>query len=301
MRILFLIRSLNAGGAERQLVTLANGLARMGHDIHVALFYRGGVFEDALDARVRIHSLDKRGRWDSLDFLFRWARLLRSIRPDIVHGYLSSSNLLALFARLVAPQALIVWGVRASNMDLSRYDWLARLESWTEAKLSRGGDLVICNSRSGAEYVIQRGFPAHSVKVVANGIDTEKFKPDQEERRRIRAELNVPDDRILIGLAARLDPMKDHATFLKVAHLLTQQRDDLQFVCIGSGSAAYANSLKNMASKYGLESCLIWAGEREEMPAMYNALDVAISSSYPIEKAFPIRMARRWPAASRLL
>ena len=61
MRILFLIRSLNAGGAERQLVTLANGLARMGHDIHVALFYRGGVFEDALDARVRIHSLDKRG------------------------------------------------------------------------------------------------------------------------------------------------------------------------------------------------------------------------------------------------
>ena len=48
---------------------------------------------------------------------------------------------------------------------------------------------------------------------VPNGADTDRFAPNEQRRREVRAELDIMDDEILVGLVARFDPMKDHATF----------------------------------------------------------------------------------------
>ena len=71
MNILFLIRSLDVGGAERQLTSLARGMQGSGHAVTVAVFYAGGGLEvDLLNIGVVIHDLAKKGRWDILLFLF---------------------------------------------------------------------------------------------------------------------------------------------------------------------------------------------------------------------------------------
>ena len=65
VKILFLVRQLNIGGAERQLVILANELASRGHDIVIASYYPGGILSEGLDTgRVRLVCLEKRSRWD---------------------------------------------------------------------------------------------------------------------------------------------------------------------------------------------------------------------------------------------
>ena len=70
MKILFLTRSLDYGGAERQLVILARGLRDRGHEVAVAVFYPGGALESELrDTGVTAISLAKSGRWDVLGFL----------------------------------------------------------------------------------------------------------------------------------------------------------------------------------------------------------------------------------------
>src|SRR6266508_1506061 len=96
--------------------------------------------------------------------------------------------------------------------------------------------------------------------VIPNGIDTERFIPDGEARQRMRRQWEVAENQRLIGLVGRLDPMKDHPTFLRAAALLAQKRNDVRFVCVGSGAAAYTRALRALAEKLNLGTCLIWAG-----------------------------------------
>lgn len=280
MRIVFLIRSLHYGGAERQLVALAKGLKERGHSVLVAVFYPGGPLEkDLEDSGVPVNILDKHGRWDVFPFLWRLISLVRYEKPDILLGYLPVPNLLTVLLKPLLPRIKMVWGVRASNVDLSRYDWLVRVVFRIECFFSRFADLIIVNSRAGQEYHLKHGFPESKMVVVPNGIDTERFVPDPEARHRVRKEWGITDNEKLIGIVARLDPMKDYPTFLKAASLLAKERDDVRFVCVGDGPEPYKSELKRLAQALKLEDKLIWAGSRDDMPAVYNALDIASSSS----------------------
>jgi glycosyltransferase involved in cell wall biosynthesis len=276
----FLIRSLNVGGAERQLIALAKALIKKDFNITVLTFYSGGALEEDLkDSGIKLISLEKRGRWDVLGFLWRLIHHIKEIQPDVVHGYLGTANILTVLLKPLFPKTKMIWGVRASNVDFSRYDWLSGLNFKLECLLSPLADLIIVNSNAGKTYHIDHGFPSEKVVVVPNGIDTERFKPDPDARIKIRKEWRISDDTILIGLVARLDPMKDHPTFLKAAALLSKEREDIRFVCVGTGSETYTQKLYYLANELGISDKVIWAGERNDMPAVYNALDIACSSS----------------------
>lgn len=279
-RLLLLARSLNQGGAQRQLVTLACGLRARGWDVSVARFYAGDRWEEELRrADVTLHDLRKRGRWDVLAFLFRFARLLRTERPTILHGYLCVPNLLTVLLRPLSPSTRIVWGIRASNMDLSRYDWLARLTFFLACRTACLADLVIVNSHAGRDYHIAHGYPRHKTLVIPNGIDTERFQFDAAGRRRLRTEWGIPTEAVLIGLVGRLDPMKDHPTFLRATALLMQRDVRCRFVCVGDGPLEYANQLRREAQALGLDDRLIWVGASDDMASVYSAFDIACSSS----------------------
>jgi glycosyltransferase involved in cell wall biosynthesis len=280
VKILILIRALTAGGAERQVAVLARGLRRQGHDVKVAVFYGGGVLEADLDhADVPLIDLGKKGRWDTLGFLWRLVRMIRRERPDVIYSWLPVANILTVLLKPLFPRVKVVWALCASNMDLDRYDWLLRLTTRIEARLAAAARVIISNSYSGRDYAIEDGFPEAKLKVVPNGIDTLRFRPDREAGARVRAEWGIGDDESLIGLVGRLDPMKGHACFLQAAALLRARRSGMRFVCVGDGPEHYRESLRTLAGQLGLGDRLIWAGTRTDMPAVYNALDMAVSAS----------------------
>ena len=95
----------------------------------------------------------------------------------------------------------------------------------------------------------------------------------------MRAEWELGEHEILVGLVGRLDPMKDHPVFLEAASRIARVRRDVRFVCVGGGPADYAAALKQRAAALGLTNQLMWVGAREDMPAVYSALDIASSSS----------------------
>lgn len=279
-RTLFLIRSFGRGGAERQLVALASELQRSGWEIAIACFYVGGAFQaDLARAGVRVIDLKKRGRWDVLGFLWRLLHVFREYDADIVHGYMPVANMLALLARVGHRDVSVIWGVRASNIDLAYYDWLSRLTFWASCKFARLADRVIANSHAGADYHVAHGHPAVSMAVIPNGIDVESFCFDLTGRERLRREWKVNNNDRLIGLVGRLDPMKDHKTFLDAAALLAERSPHWRFVCVGEGPVNYTESLHQQSEALGLNGRLIWSGARDDMRSVYSSLDIAVSSS----------------------
>ena len=98
---------------------------------------------------------------------------------------------------------------------------------------------MISNSFEGLASRRRLGYRCKSEIVINNGIDTDKFRPDPEARGIVRREWGIPGDSPLIGIAARLSPVKGHADFLKAASLLLRERGDARFVCIGDGDERY--------------------------------------------------------------
>jgi len=273
MRISFLTRSLRGGGAERQVGVLAAAMHAQGHDVAIVPFYAPGP-DDAPPAGVRVRAAGKRGRWDVLPFLLRLIRILRSERPDILHSYLPVANLLAALLRPLLPRTRIVWGMRASTMELKSYDWLSRLSFAAERRLAGSADLIIANADAVRYDAAARGYPVERIRVVPNGIDVAQFTPDPEGGAALRRSCGIAADAIVIGVVGRLDPMKDHETFFRALALLTARHADLRAILVGEGSAGWSTRLRARAAECGVADRLAWTGWRQDMRSIYGAMDV---------------------------
>jgi glycosyltransferase involved in cell wall biosynthesis len=282
MDVLFLIRSLDPGGAQRQLITLAEGLAGRGWNVMVATFYSGGVFESELAAAgVPVISLDKRGRFDLLGSGFRLLRLIRRFRPAVLHTYGDGPNLAAAAVRIFAPTARLVWGIRSAFMDLSRYDRMWRVAAALQRFLSRLPHLVIVNSEAGRRMLLAAGYPEATVAVVPNGIDMSRYVIDPGGGKRFRRAVGLRDDEVVVGMVARYDPMKDHPTFLRAATLIRRSVVNARFLCAGDGlDSDYGRALQQEAARLGLGPHMLWLPSRDDLSDLYNGLDLLVSSSY---------------------
>jgi glycosyltransferase involved in cell wall biosynthesis len=233
--------------------------------------------------------LDKKGRWEIFGFLYRLVRAIRKERPDIVHTYLTGSNVLGALIKPLIGRCRLVWGIRDANTPLHRYDWMWRLFARLEALFAPAADLVISNSHAAATEAQARGFSARRIKVVFNGIDTDRFRPDANARTKIRAELGIREDEVALGMVARIDVKKDFETLFAAQAILRDRGRALTLFIVGSGDVSYEKKLRALAEKMEIGSSIVWLGSRSDVPELYNAFDIACLSS--ISEGFPNAVA----------
>jgi glycosyltransferase involved in cell wall biosynthesis len=285
LKILFLARQLNIGGAERQLVTLANELASRGHEIVVASYYPGGALSTKVDTeRVRLISLGKRSRWDLFSLYVKVLRVMRQERPDVLHGWMHTQNIVATFVRVFHPKVKLFWCVRSSDLEMVQ-DVVERFEVWLQSRLSGFADCVVVNSMAGLEHSVSGGIDREKMLFIPNGIDTAVFYPDEAEGKRVRSDWGISESTKIIGKVARFDPIKNHPAFLKAAARIASERSDVHFVCVGHGRAAYLKQLQELTRTLGIENRVQWIQARPDVRAVYNALDIFCSASF--SEGFP--------------
>ncbi len=280
-RILFITRSLNLGGSQRQLIEIARSLDKSRFEVTVAVFYEGGIFWKDMKGTpgVSLISLGKKSRWD-LHRVWSSARgIVRAWHPDVVYGFREEGSILALpLARL--SRAKLVWGIRRSSKALPTRDPFAFGLFWLGAAMSYAADKVVYNSLCGLETHANRGYSRHNALVVPNGFDTAHFRLVPKARRRIRSSWSAGHGEVLIGIVGRLDPVKGHDMFLRTAALVAGSHPQARFVIVGKGTDHYLQVLKSRAEYLGVADRVMWAGECSRMVDVYNALDVlALCSS----------------------
>jgi glycosyltransferase involved in cell wall biosynthesis len=275
VNVTFLIRKLDYGGTERQLAAVASGLADRGHGVEIVQLFDGCEFDDELAAAgIEPVSLGLRGRRDVPRLVTGTLRRLHRSRPDVVYGLNVETNLLALLAgRLLG--ARVVLGIRVANPDALAEDTFARAAAALHRRLLGRADLVVANAVAGARYALAAGAPTERVRVIDNGIDVERFRPDPEGARDVRREWGVSGGEVLIGTVARLEAAKRPEIFLRAAAELARLDSRAKFVWVGDGEPEYQAGLERLAAELGLAGRLVWAGVRRDLPAVYTALDAA--------------------------
>lgn len=261
--VLHVISGLGLGGAERALVETAIGLHHRGLVQHVVSLRGRGQYADDLEAAgIPVSAFNIVSAPRALAVFWQLRQLMHRIQLDIIQGWMYHGDLAALTAHLVAggrSRRRLCWNIRASNMDDARYTKLIR----TCGLLSRWPDVVVANSEAGANFHTAHGYRPRRIVVIPNGIDTDRFCPDPAARSTLRAELGLGDKVIAIHVA-RVDPMKDHATFLAA---MTSLPD-----IVGLAAGAETETLACPPNVRAL-------GIRRDVERVYAAADLVVSSS----------------------
>lgn len=287
MKIAFLIRSLDLGGAQRQMLLLADGLAALGDSVRIFTFYPGGSLAPVVGnhSGVELISLGKRSRWDLVRPVVRFYQALVADAPDVLYTFMPVENLFGAAMRPFLRHTRLVWGIRIVDMEAGR---LEPFLYWFQRLFSSVPDLIVANSKAGRIGALSSGMPANKVVVQPNGFDTVRFRPDAEVRSRVRAELGFTEHDFVIGHVARLAPLKDQMMLLRATSLLLKRRPNIRLLVVGEEAgplAPYSSRLHEEAETLSISGRVTWLGDRRDVETLYNAFDVfaltSRSESFP--------------------
>jgi glycosyltransferase involved in cell wall biosynthesis len=265
-------------------VSLAKSITALGVDVHVAVKVAGGPLEADLNAisKVKFHVLGSPGLVGKINYFFKLRKLINSNGFDAVYGFMPVPNLALLVARTIRHRPLIAWGIRSSDVDHSQYDFRVKLTMRLEKLLSRFADRVITNSQAALDEYRENGYPAGKLSHVPNAIDVDRFRPQPDDRATVREELGIDLEAPLIGIFARIHPMKDHETFLDAARLLLNEMPNAKFLCAGEVSEGFAEHNKKVrakAKKLNLDAAVSWLGPRTDPEHLMAACDLTTLTS----------------------
>jgi len=283
--VLHMITGLNDGGAEAVLYRLCTHDDPARH--HVVSMMDGGKYGPMLEAEgVRVTCLDMpRGRL-TLSGLRRLWGVLRKERPQIVQTWMYHANLVGgVLAKLTGVKN-IYWGIHHTDLVPGTTGRSTRMVDWLCARLSPyvPSGIIACAERA-KEVHIRNGYDAGKFTVIPNGYDIGQFSPDVEVRRAFRKELGVGAETLVLGLVGRWNPQKDHANLFRAFSLLRKQMPDLHLVLAGTDCDRSNTDLMRLLRDVGGTEGVHLLGRRSDVPALMNALDLHILSSY--SEAFP--------------
>lgn len=280
VRIALFCPSLGLGGSEQQLVNLAIGLRAREYDVRVVVLYGGEPLERQLgQSRVPVVNLDKKTTAGALAAALRLRRYIRRERVHIVYSFHGLPNLMVACIRLFDRRVKIILGIRATRLDVSARVWWQRWAYWLEPRLATCADLIIANSHAGYKDAAERGFTVSKLRIVLNGIDASRFLPDRAAGLQMRRELNIDASERVVGLVARIDPMKGHRTFLEAAAMVKGKQATARFLCVWDGDPLEQQRLAELSRRLGLGETVLWTRGDRDMGRFYNAMDVVVSAS----------------------
>jgi glycosyltransferase involved in cell wall biosynthesis len=278
--IALVIDTLERGGAEQVLVSIANGLEPRQFRAHVIATREPGPLAGALTPDVVVHSLQRRSRWD-LQAIARFADVVQQNEIRLVHTHSHTVGYFVRLARLLRRQRwLHVMHEHAGTIERSTPLRLMDL------LFLRHVDYCFAVSEPLARYVVNWvGVPATRCERLLNGVRVVESGPP--------AKAPV----FTIAQVGRVVREKNQEVALAVAARLRADLPIFRWLFIGRTSSAYARRCRDAAHRLGLNEHVVFLGEREDVSALLAAAHVGVLTSR--DEGLPIAlleyMAARLP------
>lgn len=287
MRILHCITGLSGDGAQRMLLRLAEGLSGRGiTSTVVSLGARGELAPHFRRLGIPVSSLSMGSPAGFLPGLLMLRRIIRTVRPDVIQGWMYHANVVALAAREMSGcRAPVVWNIRRGLDDIAERKRSTQAVVRGSAWLSpRAAGIVYCSRRSRDQHE-GIGFSRLAGAVIGNGFDVGRFSPSESARCRVRHELGVGDEEVLIGNVGRHDVAKGREFLLDAFCRLAASRPHVRLLCVGRGVSWGERPFSGYASAKLVRERVVLLDGREDIQDIFTALDVYCSSS--IAEGFP--------------
>ena len=258
------------GGAETLLQNLIERLDRSIINPHLVCMKESGPLGEELAKRHPVFSDLTSGKYD-VRVLPRLVKLFRHHSADAIVTVGAGDKM--FWGRIAAKLA----GVRVITSAIHSTGWPDGINSANRG-LSGITDAFIAVAAAHQDYLRTKvHLAAEKIVMIPNGIDTERFVPDDQARTRIAAELGFAADSPMVGIVAALRPEKDHLLFLKVAKQVLQARPDTKFIIVGEGQERAA--IEQQIATDDLSASIRLLGNRNDSQQILPALNAFILTS----------------------
>lgn len=282
IRVVFCIDNLGIGGTELNAVRTAERLDRGRFDSSLVCLQEDG----PLRARYQMAGIPVRSfpipnlyGMDAFRQGRQLARFLRSERVDVFHSHDVYSNIFGTFwARSAGTPAVIA----------SRRWWQSlpqRKLRIANALAYRMAHCVIANAPAVADSLrTSERLSPQRISVISNFVDESAFEPlGAEQHATLLRELGVSPNAVLVGIIARLAPVKDHASLVAAVALLHARWPELRCIVVGDGECR--GMLEAQSRQLGLEGVVRFAGLRPHAPNLHHLFDISVLCS--VSEGFP--------------
>lgn len=268
---MLVISDLGYGGAERQVVALANGLGSQGIEAFIATLSGHTPLADSLTDTNRLYVVGRSP--------FRLARLLEELKIDVVHGFLLDAEIVSRLAARITGEVRVIGSERSTR---HHYTW------WQTGfyKLTGGGmSLCIANTSEGAHWHSQAfGFPSNLYRIVRNGVDTDRFSPGDAFE--TRQKLGVSNTEVLIGMFASFKPVKNHTLLIESLALLNKRGIPCKALLVGDrmqrgrhANTGLITTIETQIRDLHLENQVLMVGHQVDIEHLYRACTLTVLPS----------------------
>jgi glycosyltransferase involved in cell wall biosynthesis len=256
------------GGAERQVVALAERMKARGHVVALILLRERQPEE--WPTTVDLGCLDMRKTpFSFLAGLLRARRWLRDFQPELIHSHVFPANLTARLLKFSLPAAVL-----STVHNVYEGSWPRMLAYRLTDGLSPRTAFV---SQAAADrFVRLNAVPAHKATVLTNGIDLAEFAPSAERRAFIRAQMDVGEEFVWLA-AGRIVPAKDFPNLLRAFARVRAEIPEARLWIAGEALGAGSEAIQAQAAELG--TSVRWLGLRRDMPALLDAADGFVLAS----------------------
>jgi glycosyltransferase involved in cell wall biosynthesis len=289
IKVLHVITTLGPAGAEIMLSRVVSGMdsTRFENEV-VSLTGLLDLAERIQEVGVRVRTLGMKTNVPNPLLVMRLARWIRESKPDVIHTWMYHANLVGALAARLAGDVPVVWAIHHNALDPRVDKRRTMLVNRACAFLSRRFPArILCCSEASLHIHKKLSYAAEKLEVVPNGFDLEQVKPDPAARVSVREELGIPADALLIGIAARFHPQKDHRNFVRAAARLHKQMPDVHFLLCGLDINWQNPRLAGWIEAAGIRDRCHLLGLRRDVSRLFAGIDIATTASISGE-AFPL-------------
>lgn len=274
-RILHVLHSLHIGGLENGVINLINHLDDSRFEHAICCIDSSGLMAERITRPVEIYTLSKGNKRDYL-LAFKIARIIKKVKPDIVHTRNWSAIDGVIAAKLAGVKHVIHGEHGREATDPTGANSIRKkvrkaLNPWVSKFISVSAEL--------RNWLLNDiGLPEKKIMQIINGVDTNQFKPTTEKQS-AKAKLGFKLDSFIVGIVGRLDPVKDHETLFKAFRILCDNKNSERFRMLVVGIGVLEEKLKILARDFNISKNITFAGDRCEMPQFYECMDVYVLPS----------------------
>jgi glycosyltransferase involved in cell wall biosynthesis len=286
--IAHLTTSLDMGGAQIMLAKLIEAAAgRSRHPRHsvVSLMPPGTIASRLHASHCSVYDLGMKRGWPTPRALLRLLRIMGAIGPDLAQGWMYHGNVAASIAG-AAHRIPVVWNIRHSLNQMSCESRSTRILLALSARMAHRANAIVYNSRTAAAEHEAIGFPSDLTIIIPNGFDCARFNPDRSRSVDVRSLFGISEGPMIVGMVARLHPMKDHIMLVEAVRLARAAGHDLHLLMVGAGLEAPPEALARAIDRALPADRITLADERTDISDWLAGIDVAaLPSSWG--EAFP--------------
>lgn len=279
MKVITLISGGDVGGAKTHVLSLISGISSS-VEVKLVCFREGEFSEEARRLGIPIIVMNS----NAVSCFFRLKKMIRAEGFDIIHCHGSRGNMMGMLLKW-ALDIPVVTTIHSDN----RLDYLGRpfgkLVYGNVNKLAlRVIKYHIGVSDAMTDTLIGRGYKPYGMFTIYNGLDFSAPLPDAARDDFLKSlGADFPPDSVIVGIAARLDPVKDAATLISAFALAQKRAPKLRLIVAGQGPQY--EQLVKLAGTLGISDKICFADWVSDMDGFYGSIDINALTS--LSETFP--------------